>query len=45
LLEYQTGTAGLCVISQDDTINDLSERFDVSPEVMLRELRSTAPGA
>lgn len=40
LLDYQTGTAGLCVISQDDTIKELSDRFDVPQETIKSDLRN-----
>ncbi|MFB6346712.1 MAG: hypothetical protein ABEK50_13220 [bacterium] len=41
LLKYQTGSAGICVIGRDDTISDLSDRFDVNQQSLLRDLRTS----
>lgn len=38
LLEYQSGTSGLCVIAGDDTLGALSERFGVSEQTLLENL-------
>jgi len=35
---YQAGTPGVCVITREDTLEDLSERFGVSLKIVLNEL-------
>jgi hypothetical protein len=38
--EYQAGTDGICVITREDSLKVLAERFQVSLDTVINDLRA-----